>query len=119
MKKQYLITSIILFVIGILIVLFFSNAPIIRGFLGDVLVIAFLYSLVKIFFDIKSIKLCLYVLIFAYFVEFLQYLEIVELLGLSDSVLARIIIGTTFDILDLLAYTIGAVLTYIFDRKRQ
>ncbi|NME72399.1 ribosomal maturation YjgA family protein [Flammeovirga aprica] len=101
-----------------MIVLFLSNQHFIRGFLGDVIVIGLIYSVLKIFLDTRPSKLIVYVLLFAYAVEFLQYLNLVEMLGLKDYKLARIVIGTTFDFKDLLAYTIGALLVFLIERYK-
>jgi hypothetical protein len=37
----------------------------------------------------------------------LQYFHVVELLGLGHSKLARVIIGSSFEWMDMLAYTLG------------
>lgn len=116
-KRVYIISSSIFFIVCVLIVVLLSDNHLIRGFLGDVLVIAFIYSFIKIFIDLKPIKLCISILLFAYIVEFIQYLKFVELVGLGENRIARIIIGTTFDVRDLLAYTLGAIFTYILEIK--
>jgi len=55
-------------------------------------------------------------------VEIGQYFGLVYWFGLGHSQLARIIIGTTFDVWDIVLYFIGCVLLYLFevaaDRKR-
>lgn len=112
MKLTYFFTCIFTFTLCIIIVLFFGDFPIIRGFVGDMLIMLFLYTGIKIFVDIQPLKLCLSLLIFAFGVEFLQLLNIVKVLGLEQNKAARIIIGNTFDPKDLLAYTFGIVLTY-------
>lgn len=118
MKKiKYIISSITSLLLGIFIILLFSNIPFIRGFLGDIIVIIFIYSVIIIFFDIKPIKLGLSVLLFAYTLEFLQYFHLIELLGLKKNIIAQIILGSTFDIYDLLAYTIGFFFVYIWEIK--
>lgn len=117
MKKRiiYLVLSIICFAICALIVAFFSRTPFIRGFIGDVVIVALLYFFVKVFVDAKPFRLALFVLASAFFVEFLQYLRIIETLGLEHSKIARVIIGSVFDPMDLLAYFIGAILVYFID----
>ncbi|PIZ96292.1 MAG: DUF2809 domain-containing protein [Candidatus Magasanikbacteria bacterium CG_4_10_14_0_2_um_filter_33_14] len=113
-KTNYIISSIISLLLG---VLSFGNNPFIRGFLGDIIVIIFIYSVIKIFFNIKPIKLSLSVLLFAYIIEFLQYFHFIELLGLQKNIIAQIILGSTFDVYDLLAYTIGFLFVYIWEIK--
>ena len=116
-RKKYIISALLLLTICILIVVLFDSYSIIRGFLGDVIVVALIYSIIKIFFDIAPLKLCIYILIFTYFVELIQYFDFVKLIGLSENALARTMIGTTFDVKDLAAYTLGAIFTYLIEIK--
>tara|TARA_R110002072_G_scaffold108026_2_gene234642 strand:- start:42575 stop:42934 length:360 start_codon:yes stop_codon:yes gene_type:complete len=104
---KYITLFIILLIIEIAIA-YFHFHPFIRYFIGDVLVVPLLYCLLKFFISISSEKIALYVLLFAFFVEMLQYFSITEVLEIRSSVL-RIIIGTTFSIWDLVAYTIGYI----------
>lgn len=76
--------------------------------MGDALVVVLPFFFVRSFVHVGPIKLSVAVLVFAYLVEFGQYLELIDILGLSNSSIARVIIGTTFDYRDLLAYTLGA-----------
>lgn len=114
-KVVYIILTIICFAICVLIVAYFSKTPFIRGFVGDVVVIWLLYFLIKVFVDAKPLRLALFTLASAFIVEFLQYFRIIDLLGLEHSRIARIVIGSVFDPMDLLAYLTGAVLVYVID----
>ncbi len=49
------------------------------------------------------------VLLFAISIECLQYTKLIDYLGLSDYKIARIVFGTAFDWLDILAYGIGTL----------
>jgi hypothetical protein len=116
----YVATSVVLFMVCYVIVLSFDGQPFIRGFLGDVIIITLMYTVIKSFFTkLNSIKLCISLLLFAYAVETMQYFRLVELLGLGNYKLARIVIGTSFDAMDLLAYTIGFFLTLYLDRQNK
>ena len=53
--------------------------------------------------------------IFSYAVETLQYFHVVNRLGLQNSKIVRIIIGTSFEWIDLIAYTIGIALVIYFE----
>lgn len=46
-------------------------------------------------------------LLFAYTIEVFRYFDIVKILGLQNSTIARIIIDTSFEWTGLLAYTLG------------
>jgi uncharacterized membrane protein YuzA (DUF378 family) len=58
------------------------------------------------------------VLLFAYFIEIMQGLKLVELLGLKDYKIARILIGTTFSWTDIVCYIIGITIVMIAERFR-
>ena len=57
------------------------------------------------------------VLLFSYTVEILQYLKIINVLGLQHSGIARIVIGTSFEWIDLLAYTAGVVIILFVEKQ--
>jgi hypothetical protein len=114
-KIPYLLLTIISFLFCVFIVLFFSDFPFIRGFLGDAVIVILLFSFIKIFYNIDSLKLSFALIIFSYFIEFTQYLKIIPLLGFKENFLTRIIFGSVFDPFDLLAYTLGGISAYFID----
>lgn len=85
----------------------YVNDDVIRPHIGDFLVVILIYCFIKAFLDIPVWKAALFTLLFSYTVELLQYFKIVERLGLGDSKFARVIIGTWFSWLDMIAYTLG------------
>ena len=83
----------------------------VRPFVGDVLVVLLIYSFVRTFVDVRNhLWPAVCVLAFACLVEVGQYFEMASRLGLADNRIATIIIGTSFDWRDLLAYTVGFIL---------
>lgn len=114
-KIPYILISLFLFILCILIVVLFSSNPFIRGFLGDAVIVMLLYSVTKSVRDFDSLWLCVGVTVFAYLIEFSQYLKIIPLLGFQENLFTRIVFGSVFDPLDLLAYTIGGIMIYILD----
>ncbi len=115
-NKKYFILTLILLVIEILIGVFVHD-NFIRPFIGDVLVVILLFTFFRIFYKGSSLKLILAVLAFSFTIEILQYFNLVSMLGLQDNKLAKIVLGATFDFLDLLAYLIGCVLNIFIDRR--
>lgn len=112
---KYLFIAIVCFVSCILIVMTMSNYQTIRGFIGDVIIAILIYCFVKTFINIRPLKLSAIVLIFSYMVEVLQYFHLVDLIGLGESRMARIIIGTTFSYSDLIAYLLGVIIIFSVD----
>ncbi len=119
MKRRIICFSIavLCFVICYIIVIGFSDSPIIRGFLGDIVVIFLIYFFIKGFYAFKPIKLTVFTILLAYATEFMQYLNVTEYLGLEHNAIAQLVLGAVFDPLDLLAYTTGGFLVYIIDTK--
>lgn len=85
----------------------FINDRFIRPYLGDVLVVILIYCFVRMFFSFGHFQVATGVLLFSYAVELAQYIDIVNLLGLQHNRIARIVIGTSFSVFDLFAYTAG------------
>lgn len=100
----------------LLILKFFKFNRFIRGFLGDLIFMALIFYIFKLFLNLKNKTLLFTTLIFAYTVEFLQYFKFINILGLENNYYAKIIFGATFDIYDLLAYTLGIIYTYYFNK---
>lgn len=116
-NPTYLILTLILFSIEICIALFVHD-QFIRPYLGDFLVVVLIYCFVKSFLNTPVVPTAIGVLLFAYTVEVLQYFKLVELLGLQHSRAARIIIGSSFEWQDMLAYTTGIIAVILIEKRR-
>ena len=107
-NKHYFAATILLFFTELFIALFIKD-EFIRPKVGDFLVVILIYSFLKTFWNAPPLKVGICVLLFAIAVEVGQYFELVNLLGLGHSKLARIVIGTHFAWGDLVAYTLGVL----------
>lgn len=85
----------------------FVHDAFVRPFAGDVLVVILLYFFVRAIRPRQSGFLPIYLFFFSAAVEFGQFFHLVELLGLEDFLLARIVIGSTFDWMDIVCYFWG------------
>ncbi|CAN1209974.1 DUF2809 domain-containing protein [Tumidithrix helvetica PCC 7403] len=101
----------LLFLIEVCIAVFFDDR-FIRPFVGDVLVVILIYCLIRSFWKIRATVAALSVFGFACAIEGLQYLNLVDRLGLRQYKLLAIVIGTTFDWMDILAYAIGTAIAF-------
>lgn len=119
MEKRiyYIILTIILLAVEVLIALFVHD-QFVRPYIGDVLVVVVIYAFVRIWIPESVRLLPLYVFLFAAGVEILQYFNIVELLGVQDNVFLRTIIGTSFDVKDILCYAAGCMLIWLVSIKK-
>ena len=113
-KLFYLIATLVILAVEIFIGLFVHDR-FVRPFVGDVLVVVLIYTFIRIFIPEKVRLLPLYVFIFAVVVELLQLIRIVEILGLQDNKLMSTIIGTSFDIRDILCYFVGCAFCGIWE----
>ncbi len=113
-RVMYIIAFVILFLIEVVIAVYVHDR-FIRPYVGDVLVVVVLYCLVRSLFPEKIRLMPIYIFIFAAFVEFMQYFNIVEMLGLQDNRIARIVIGSTFDWGDILCYFVGCLILGLYE----
>lgn len=105
----YLIITLIILFTEVMIALFIHDS-FIRPYVGDVLVVAVIYTFIRIFIPEKVKLLPLYIFIFSVLVEIMQYINIVKLLGLEDNKFFSVLVGTTFDVKDIICYGVGCLI---------
>jgi len=103
----YFLSALLLLIIEVLIALYVHD-DFIRPYLGDVLVVVLIYAFIRIFIPEKIRLLPMYIFIFAVVAEIFQYFEIVKILGLQDNTFLTVLIGSVFDIKDIICYGIGS-----------
>lgn len=113
--KGFFALMLIFFIIEVVIALYIRD-QFIRPFVGDVIVIWFVYFFIRSFIDLKPIYIAVFTLLFAFAVEIGQYFKLIEILGLQDSTLAKVIIGTSFSWGDMICYVVGFLLLFLFDK---
>jgi hypothetical protein len=94
----------------------FVHDHFIRPYIGDLLVVILIYTFVKSFLNTPVFKTAIGVLLFAFLVEALQYFHVIYKLGLQNSRLARVILGSTFEWTDLLLYACGIAIVLCVER---
>ncbi|MGD1318701.1 DUF2809 domain-containing protein [Chryseobacterium sp. 2R14A] len=110
---KYSLLSLLIFFIEILIATVLKDNFFIRSYLGDVIVVMLLYTLVKSLFVTEDTKLILGIFGFSCLVEFAQFFNIAEKLGFQPGSLMYIVIGNSFSWIDILCYAVGCLLLYI------
>ena len=116
-NQHYFIITLLLLGIEVLIAKF-AHDSIIRPYVGDFLVVILIYCFIKSFLATDYLNTAIAVLIFSFSLEFLQYFDIVTKLGLGHSKFARTVIGTSFEFIDLIAYTLGIILVIYVENKK-
>ncbi|SHF08775.1 ribosomal maturation YjgA family protein [Chryseobacterium takakiae] len=115
----YFLVSLFVFIIEVLIATVFSNIFFVRAYLGDVLVVMLLFTLVKSFIIIKNNQnLILGIFLFSCLVEWAQYFHIAEKLGLQPGSIMYIIVGNSFSWIDIVCYAAGCLLLFLFVPKK-
>jgi len=107
-KLPYLIISLLLLIVEITIALY-VNDQFIRPILGDYLAVILLFYLLATFLRISLNKIAFISLSISYIIEGLQFIHVLELLGLENNTVLKIVFGTSFSWMDMLAYTLGAL----------
>ncbi len=111
-KKRNLFLAILHFLICLIIVKVFRYSGFIRGFLGDVFFMGLMFYSLKAIYDFNKEKLLLNLLFLAYIVEVSKYFKILKYFNLSNNAFLKLLFGATFDVMDLIAYTIGTFLVW-------
>jgi hypothetical protein len=76
-----------------------------------------MFFLLKAVRDYRPARLAALVFAIALLVELGQRIGVVGLLGIRENYLTKLIFGSVFESRDLLAYTIGATLSWFVDAK--
>jgi len=113
----YFIAAFLLFIVEIIVAIYLHDS-LIRPYGGDFLVVILIYCFVRSFFNLPVLPTAAGVLLFAYAVEISQYFHLVRVLGLQNSRLAKILLGTSFSFMDMAVYTLGIVLVIVIENLR-
>ncbi|HIK07967.1 MAG TPA: DUF2809 domain-containing protein [Trichormus sp. M33_DOE_039] len=116
-NSKYFYFTLILFLIEVCIAVFVDD-KFIRPFIGDVLVVILIYCFVKAFWKINSSIVAVSVFAFACIIEILQYFKFVNYLGLQKYKVMVVILGSTFDWKDILAYAIGTIIVMCLENRK-
>lgn len=113
-NKRYLATFFILLTIEVFIALFVHD-NFIRPYIGDVLVVIVIYTFIRGIIRRKVKNLPIYIFLFGVLVEVLQYFRIVEILHLQNNRFFTILIGTSFDVKDIMCYFVGTLILIFWE----
>jgi hypothetical protein len=94
----------------------FIHDKIVRPYIGDVLVVILIYCFIKSFLNLKVLTAAFLVLLFSFSIETLQYFNLVEKLGLEHNKIAKIVIGSSFEWVDFIAYTLGILIVLTVEK---
>lgn len=98
-----------------IVIALYIHDTLIRPFIGDLLAVVLVYCGIKTCIRGKKKVAVTLSLGIAFCIELLQATPFLEWIGFSTHKMALMILGSTFDWLDILAYSVGAVLIIIFE----
>lgn len=116
-NRTYFVYFLAILLIEILIASFIETG-FIRSVFGDYLVVILIYCFIKSFLNIRSLSVALFVLIFAFTIELLQMAGLIYIFDLQENPVAHLVLGSTFQIEDLVAYTLGITTVVLLERLR-
>lgn len=117
-KRLWYLCAAVLIIAAEVIIAKYVHDDFVRPYLGDVLVVIAVYTVVRTVHPEGWPLLPAGVFAFAVTVEVLQYFRITEVLGVSDNRFLRILIGGTFDWKDILCYAAGCMLLAVWEMIR-
>ncbi len=120
-KKAYLISFILLLLVETGIAIWVKD-DFIRPYLGDFLVVILIYCFLMTVSRLPVLTGLIIVLIFSFVVEFFQLINIVKVLQYQPPEIVMIVLGSSFSVWDLLAYSLGilfCLVTEIIQPKGQ
>lgn len=115
-NNTYFISFFILLIIEVGIATLLSSG-FIRSTFGDYLVVILIYCCIRSFAKASPLLTALYVLAFAYLIEFLQLLNLLEWLSLKNNHILNLVLGNTFQFSDLIAYALGTATILFVEYK--
>lgn len=95
----------------------FAHDRFVRPYLGDVLAVMLVHFALRAMTRWSAMGCAVSALTLGVAIESAQGLQMLDRLGLAHVALLRIVLGSSFEWLDLLAYAAGAVLALILDRQ--
>lgn len=113
-KQLRLVYSALSALLLIALILLEGTTGFLRGTVGDVVVVIFLWSLARIVKPTRWRWLPLGIFVFACCVECLQAVNILGLLGITNEA-AQIAVGSVFDWGDIAAYGVGCAVAAVGD----
>lgn len=113
-RPGFLVAALAILLIEILIALYVRDA-FIRPYVGDVLAVMLVYCGLRAIFAIGPWTAVAISLAIAFAIEFGQMVNLVDRIGLGDNAIARVVIGTGFEVKDLVAYLAGGAIILTID----
>jgi hypothetical protein len=107
-RGYYAIAALVIFAVEVVIALYVRD-DFVRPYLGDLLAVMLVYCAVRAVMGAGMFAALGFALGLALAIEVAQLFDVLGALGLGGNRVARIVLGGSFDVLDLAAYAAGGV----------
>jgi hypothetical protein len=112
-NKIYFILFLAILLIEILIAAYATGF--LRHTVGDYLAVMFVYTLIKSFIKTSVEKAIIITFVISFIIEFLQLTDLQKIYPSEYTTTFKMILGTSFSIGDLVAYTLGVISIYLVE----
>ena len=116
-RPDYAHAALIVFLAEVAIALWVRDA-FVRPYLGDVLAVILVYLMLRAVTTWRVIPAALAALSVGLAVEIGQAINLLDILGLSNHAVARVVFGTAFSVGDIFCYAAGAALAVAAEYAR-
>ncbi len=116
-RPVYALATVLVFCVELYIGLYVHD-QLIRPYAGDSLAVILVYLGLRAVTPLKIRTALVAAVAIAFALEFGQYFHLIDRLSLSHSRIARLVLGTTFDVGDLGCYLLGAVIAGAIEAAR-
>jgi len=116
-RPYYALATLIVFAVELFIALYMHDR-VIRPYVGDSLAVVLVYLGLRTVTPLSVRTAVVAALAIAFAIEFGQYFHLVDRLGLGHNRIARMVLGTVFDVGDLGCYVAGAAVVWAVEAAR-
>ena len=107
-RRGYALCAVTVFAVEAAIALFVRDR-VVRPLVGDALAVALVYVTIRAVARLRQPGALALAVALAFAIEIGQLLGVIDLLGLRDHAVARVVLGARFDPVDLIFYLLGAL----------
>ena len=116
-KRHYALIAVVLLAVEVAIALRWIGGEFVRGSIGDVLAVMFVYAVLRAIAPWSKRMAALAAVATGFAVEASQYVHLAERLGFAKGSVMYVLLGNTFSVMDLFMYGIGGALAWALDRR--
>lgn len=116
LRLVYITLDAVIFLTEIAIAVGFIGRAFVRGSVGDILVIALIYFLLRAVLGLFPLTAVSLAITTGFLVEALQYVHLAELISLRKGSILYTVIGNTYSSSDLVMYLGGGILALAVDK---